>query len=144
MARFAFRLQKVLEHRQRIEDDNKILFAKSRQVYLSEKEKLQMLYKKLEESRTDKVEKSTGIFTYIAKYNYMLLLEKRIEEQTKRVKACENDMLIKKNKLEESRKSRKVIDKLKENTYKQYMRNMERLEQKQNDEFALYGYMRNS
>lgn len=144
MARFAFRLQKVLDHRLRIEDEKKRVFANSRKIYLSEKEKLEMLYRKHEESSTDKVEKTTGVFSYIAKYNYMLFLEKRIEEQIQRVKACENDMMSKKSQLEESQRNRKVLDKLKENAFKQYMLNIEKLEQKQNDEFALYGYVRKS
>lgn len=142
MQKFSFRLQKVLEHRIDVEEEKKRSFVKARNDYLREKEKLETLKRRLHEFSFEEFEKNTGIFTYIARYNYIAFLEERIEEQEKRLKLFEKAVNEKRHEFEESKKDRKVLDKLKENALKDYRINMDRLEQKQNDEFALYGYMR--
>jgi flagellar protein FliJ len=142
MARFVFRLQKVLDHRVRIEDLKKQEFIKARDAFLKEKGILEDLYKRLEECNAKTIEKSTGIFIYVARYNYITLLQERIEDQMKKVKLFEEEMLKKKYEFEESQKARKVIEKLKENAYDEFTKESDLVEQKQNDEFALYGHMR--
>lgn len=142
MGGFNFRLQKVLEHRERKEDEKKQTFVNARHEYLREKEILDTMYSTLDGCMNDTTEKSTGIFTYIAKHNYITFLEERIEDQIKKVRIYEEKMDEKKIEFQQSQKDRKVIDKLKENAHREYKINMDRLEQKQNDEFALYGYVR--
>lgn len=141
MARFKFRLQKVLDHRIRIEDAKKQAFVRSRQVYLKEKEKLDALKTELDICNSKPVIYGSPYF-YIAKYNYILLLDERIDDQEKVVAVRQEEMNAKKVEFESSQKDRKVIDKLKEKAAMDYNFEMDKLEQKQNDEFALYGYTR--
>lgn len=141
MERFTFRLQKVLDHRVRVEDIKKQVFIRARLSYLNEKKGLEKLQCSLNGCTSTPV-KSTGVLNYLAKYNYITLLEERIDNQSKVVKVCEDEMNEKKAEFEKSQKDRKVIDKLKENAYGDYNIFIDRLEQKQNDEFALYGYVR--
>jgi len=141
MKGFVYRLQKVLEYRIRIEDEKKQAFVKARLEYLKEIERLQNLQHSLDliisqENRGD------NIFSYITRYNYYILLEERIEDQSMRVKIYEDEMNKKKYEFQESQKARKVLDKLKDNAQNEFMESLDRIEQKQNDEFALYGYMR--
>lgn len=141
MARFVFRLQKVLDYRERIEDIKKQAFVKSRFEYLTEKKKLDDLENKLDDLMSCPSPGNTA-FSYIARYNYMTLLEERIEDQAKITSMHEEKMNQKKQEFEASQKDRKVLDKLKERARSDYNFNMDKLEQKQNDEFALYSYVR--
>ena len=139
---FAFRLQKVLDHRVRVEDIKKQTFAANRLAYLKEKENLDIMQGKLNEHVSNTAAKKSNIFNYVSHYNYMTLLEKWIEDQSIRVRLSEEEMNKKKLEFEESQKDRKVIDKIKENSFKEFKLNSDKLEQKHNDEFALYAYMR--
>lgn len=142
MKSFVFRLQKVLDYRMGVEDEKKQAFIKARLDYLREKDILDYLHEKLEGCYNDVTEKESSIFAYIAKYNYMTFLEEKKEDQVKKVQVYEEEMNKKKYEFTESQRDRKVIDKLKENALMEYRTSLDRLEQKQNDEFALYGYMR--
>lgn len=141
MGKFVFRLQKVLDHRIRIEDVKKQAFMKSRLVYLKEKEKLDQLIHRLDTINSSPVSGKNS-FSYISRYNYITLLGERIEDQEKVVNVRLEEMNTKKLEFEGSQKDRKVIDKLKEKAKVEYDFNMDKLEQKQNDEYALYGYVR--
>ena len=112
MEKFAFRLQKVLDHRMTVEDIKKRAFVKSRLKYLKEEKNLKCFKDKFSEHIAKPV-KSTGIVQYIANFNYISLLKERIDEQEKVVKLIEDEMNIKRKEMEDSKKDRKVMDKLK-------------------------------
>lgn len=141
MGGFTFRLQKVLDHRSRIEEVKKQAFAESRIKYFNEKQKLDLLHSRLEEFNQQDYNGDSA-FSYLVSYNYMMGLEKKIEEQQKVVTVRHDEMEEKKNDFTQSRKDRKVIDKLRENALNRYKTEMDKIEQKQNDEFALYRYVK--
>jgi flagellar export protein FliJ len=142
MGRFIFRLQKVLDHRAQIEDEKKQFFMKARIEYMREKAKLETLQNELRELNLKTTPPQSDVFIYIARYNYKTLLEERIEDQVIKVDLYEEEMNKKKAEFNESRKDRKVVDKLREKALANYNAEADALEQKQNDEFALYGHMR--
>jgi flagellar FliJ protein len=142
MAKFVFRLQKVLDHRLRIEDEKKRAFVKARLAYLNELEKLDNLQNELDICNSKLVDSLSTPFQYIVKFQRTALLQERIEDQGKAVKVKEEEMNSKKVEFEMAQRDRKVIDKLKEKAQREYVAAADRLEQKQNDEFALYGYVR--
>lgn len=141
MGRFVFNLQKVLDHRMRIEDAKKQDFIKSRLVYMKEKDTLDVLRYKLDECISNPASYKDS-YSYITRYNYMVMMEDMIKDQEKVVSVREGEMNEKKLLFESSQKDRKVMDKLKEKASAYYNLEMDRFEQKQNDEFALYGYVR--
>lgn len=141
MGRFTFRLQKVLDHRLRVEDVKKQAFVKSRLSHLREKRILDDFHDSLKECNSRPVT-GGGAFFYISKYNYITLLEERIEDQSKKVKVLYDEMNEKKLEFEDSQKDRKVLDKLKDKAYSEYNSSNDKEEQKQNDEFAIFGYVR--
>lgn len=140
MGRFVFRLQKVLDHRVRVEDEKKRAFVKARLAYLKDKEKLDNLKRELDECNSKGIEAHLKQFQYIIRLHYIELLEERIEDQAMVVKVREDEMNSKRKEFEASQKDRKIIDKLKEKAQREYNISADRMEQKQNDEFALYGY----
>lgn len=144
MARFVFRLQKVLDNRIRIEDIKKQEYIKLRRKYIHEKEKLDILKQKLDEFIKKPSKNNEALYTYISSYNYITLLEERIKIQTEVIKKCERELEIKRLEFEESQKNRKVLEKLKQNAKNEYDTEIDKIEQKQNDEFALYGFIRNN
>jgi flagellar FliJ protein len=137
-----FQAPEGVGHRSRIEENKKQVFAKSRIQYLGEKQKLDILNDRLKEFSSREGKKNTSALSYVAAYNYTTLMEERIEDQEKVVSVCEEDMNKKKDDFNESRKDRKIIDKLKENAWQEYNADIEKREQKMNDEFALYRYVR--
>lgn len=138
---FVFRLQNVLDYRKTIEAQKEQEYSKTRSDYLKEKEKLEGLQRKLQ-SCTQSDWGYTDAFHYQAMYNYMEFMAEKIDSQIEITDRTEGKMNEKKAEYTDSRKDRKIIDKLKENAFKDYKHESDSAEQKQNDEFALYGYMR--
>lgn len=141
MGSFTFRLQKVLDYRTKIEDQKKQEFMKARLDYIKQEEKLNSLKKELQ----DCIKKGwlfSDVFHYQVMNNYIAFMNEKIDKQYKVTKSSEKIMDEKKSEYTESRINRKVIDKLKENAFDEYKKDSDSIEQKQNDEFALYGYMR--
>lgn len=141
MGPFAFRLQRVLDYRTTIEDQKKQEFMKSRLDYIKEREKLDGLKNRLEGCIQNGWNFSDA-FHYRVMNNYITFMTEKINSQNEVTKSAEKKVDEKKAEYTESRRNRKVIDKLKENAFKDYKKNSDSIEQKQNDEFALYGYMR--
>lgn len=141
MGSFTFRLQKVLDYRTKIEDQKKQEFMKARLDYTKQEEKLNSLKMELQ----DCIKKGwlfSDVFHYQVMNNYITFMNEKIDKQYKVTKSSKKIMDEKKSEYTESRINRKVIDKLKENAFDEYKKDSDSIEQKQNDEFALYGYMR--
>lgn len=141
MDSFDFRLQKVLDYRIKIEDKKEQEFIKSRADYLQQKEKLDSLNEELQ-SCIQKGWVFSDAFHYQAMYNYVTYMNEKIDRQHEETRLAKEAMDAKKSEYTDSRRDRKVIDKLKENAFSSYKKDLESIEQKQNDEFALYGYVR--
>lgn len=142
MKGFTFRLEKVLDHRIDIEDNKKNEFVKSRMEYINQQKHLEYLKQEIIRTNKIKPKKNTNIFTYIAMNNYKAMLEEKTETQEKKVDIYRESMNQKKEEFMESKRDRKVIEKLKDKAYKEFIIDQDKNEQKQNDEFALYGYMK--
>lgn len=141
MDSFDFRLQKVLDYRIKIEDKKEQEFIKSKADYLQQKEKLDSLNEELQ-SCIQKGWVFSDAFHYQAMYNYVTYMNEKIDRQHEETRSAKEAMDAKKSEYTDSRRDRKVIDKLKENAFNSYKKDLESIEQKQNDEFALYGYVR--
>lgn len=142
MKGFTFRLQKVLDHRIDVEDTKKDEFVKSRMEYIKQQEHLESLKQEIARTNKIKPKKSTNIFSYITMNNYKTALNEKTEIQEKRVDIYRESMNQKKEEFLESKRDRKVIEKLKDKAYNEFIIDQNKSEQKQNDEFALYGYMK--
>ena len=76
------------------------------------------------------------------KRNYLIALESGIKNKEKELVIKEKELEIRRQDLEHKQVDRKTVSRLKEKQYDSYVNEQNRIEQLNNDEFALYAYMR--
>ena len=136
---YKFSLQKLLEIRGEKEEESKRLFTESqRQKQITENELNNM---------RDSYDKYKGIrpgedvIYQKIKRNYLLALEIKSKEKELVVKSREVE--VRRIDLKQRQVDRKIVETLKEKQYRAFIKEQDRIEQINNDEFALYAYMRN-
>lgn len=141
MDKYKFKLQKLLEIREEKEEENKRLFKNEINALRVEKEKLTKI--------TDDIKKYSGIqkdedlIYQKIKRNYLTALEIGKKEGERLVKIKEKEVEFRRLDLIESTKEKKTVEKLKEKDIERFVSEINRVEKNNNDEFALYGYLRN-
>lgn len=142
MEKFHFRLEKLLEIRRDLEDESKIQFKNAQDEKVKAEEELQSLKEKYKEVSKNK--NCSTIFEYKIVNNYINFLDKRIEEEKINLKNKTIAVEEKRKELIDKQRDRKAVEKLRENKYLEYVKEAQAIEQKNNDEFALYGFIRNT
>lgn len=142
MEKFHFRLEKLLEIRRELEDESKIQFKNAQDEKVKVEEELQSLKEKYKEVSKNK--NCSTIFEYKIVNNYINFLDKRIEEEKINLKNKTIAVEEKRKELIDKQRDRKAVEKLRENKYLEYVKESQAIEQKNNDEFALYGFIRNT
>ena len=141
MKKFVFKLQKVLDYRFEIEEKKKDEFAKAQKKLLSEKNKLESLIERKKSAVEDKSNYKSKL-DYQLLLNYIDFMDDKIENQMAEIKKAEDELAIKKDELIKSTADRKVIEKLKEKAKDEFDLETGQKEQKLNDGFALFSYVR--
>lgn len=139
--RFDFRLQKVLDMRIKEEDHSKMEFKKAMDEKIITERKLNMLqdsfnkFNKFQGSEESIIEKKL-------KLSYLKCLNSSInsinEELVKKNKNVEN----KRELLKDKQVNRKTVEILKDKQYTAFVEEQNLIEQRNNDEFALYGFIK--
>ncbi|MBU5314768.1 flagellar export protein FliJ [Clostridium bornimense] len=142
MEKFHFRLEKLLEIRRSLEDESKRSFKNAQDEKLKVEEELQSLEEKYRETSQNK--NCTSILEYKIVNNYMNFLDKRIAEEKINLKNKTIAVEEKRKELIDKQRDRQAVEKLRENKYLEYVKEVQAIEQKNNDEFALYGFIRNT
>ncbi|MBP2031382.1 flagellar FliJ protein [Clostridium algifaecis] len=141
MKKYEFRLQKLLDIRIDKEDESKREFQSARKKSLKIKEKLDYLkesYDKYKDiSNVDSIVQQKITHMYLKSLNYS------IEDTSSELKASEKIVDEKRNELKKRQIDRKTVDILKDKEKAIFIKEQNRIEQKQNDEFGLYGFIRN-
>lgn len=138
--RFEFRLQKVLDIRMKEEDQSKMEFKKA----MEEKRNTEIKLNKLKNSydKFNKFDEEESIIERKLKLNYLKCLNSTInsvnEELNHRNKFVEEKRII----LKEKQIDRKTVEILKQKKFEEFEKEQNSIEQKANDEFALYGFIR--
>ncbi len=138
---FKFSLETLLEMRVKKEDEIKQIFSKS---------KRELELKKLQKQEMEEnYEKYSGInpgetlvYQKIKK-NYLFALDKGIDNIEKEIDKKKKEVDFQRDQLKKRQIERKTVDILKEKQYNQYITEENRKEQLENDEFALYAFIRN-
>jgi flagellar FliJ protein len=140
MERFDFKLQKVLDFRINIEEKKKEEFVAAQKNLLRQQDILSNLISQRDKTANDSTSFKT-VLEYQTLVRYLDMMTKRINIQ--REKAIEaREVLEQKNQeLIRSISDRKVLDKLKEKAKQEYDFEVEKTEQKMNDDFALFSYI---
>ena len=138
---YKFSLQKLLEIRGEKEEESKRLFTESqRQKQITENELNNM---------RDSYDKYKGIrpgedvIYQKIKRNYLLVLESGIKSKEKELVVKSREVEVRRIDLKQRQVDRKIVETLKEKQYRAFIKEQDRIEQINNDEFALYAYMRN-
>ena len=139
MARFRFKLQKVLEARQSLEDSARREFgAAMRELHRQERIRDELLAEQellLGEMGSRRGKKST-VEEFVQDIQYEWILKHRIKSQKIKVKAAQEELEEKRKMLTEAMKQRKIMEKLKERHWEVFRKKNNKDEMKFADEIA--------
>lgn len=140
MAKFHFRLQKLLEIRIDNEEESKRKFKNAMMEKNIAEERLNDLKSDLERFRLPKQDES--IIEQKIRLNYSIAMGNAITQAEYALLEKENIVEVKRNELKKKQIERKTVEILKDKNKAAFLREQELAEQKTIDELALYGYIR--
>lgn len=139
--KFKFNLEKLLEIRIEKEEESKRNFTKTQRAKQITEEKLLDLQERYE--KYSGINKGESLVYQKIKRNYLLALDKGIEETEKDLFMKNKELEIRRKDLIKKQIERKTVDILKERKLLEFTKEEERKDQNLNDELALYAYIRN-
>lgn len=146
MAKFKFRLQPLLNIKTQLEDSAKNELGKAVQRLEEEKEKARSLVENREKYISEFQEKTSSYIRIDELKGYTLYISKlaqNIEMQNKNIKEASDNVDKYREDLIKIVKERKILEKLKEKKYKEYLSELGKDEQKRMDEIVSYKYTEN-
>ncbi|MEG0133728.1 MAG: flagellar export protein FliJ, partial [Clostridium sp.] len=134
--------QRLLDIREKEEDNKKIIFMEA----LRNKKKLEDELINLEDNfqRYSSVKNNMSTSERKIQHHYLNLLNGTIEITKEKLKTREEDVEITRKDLVAAQVDKKIVGILKEKDKAQFIKEENRVEQLLNDEFALYGFLRQS
>lgn len=135
--RFEFSLQKVLDYRQRREEQALRAFAEAQAQLAHARAVLERLQHEREECLARSQRRHRLMVPMLTvEQTYLSALEERLEEQRQRVAQAERLLEERRQALLEAQRERKALERLREKQYEQWRQEMLRVEQKALDELA--------
>lgn len=141
MGKYKFRLQKLLDIRIDKEEESKREFQQAKRESLNVKEKLDLL--KANYEKYNNMSNFKSVIEQKITHKYLKALVYSIDNAQIELKDKEKVVDMKRNELQKRQIDRKTVDILKEKQETAFIKEQNRIEQKANDEFALYGFIRN-
>ncbi len=134
--RFKFSYQKLLDIKKKQEDQKSLEVVAAEDVLKKAKVNFEKL--KLEKGSilNQKFNKSTSPTTLMIANSYVYKINNKLEAQKIKINKEETNLDKKRKELFEMTKSRKILDKLKESSFKKFMINETRKDQKEIDEIS--------
>ncbi len=134
--RFKFSYQKLLDIKKKQEDQKSLEVVAAEDVLKKAKINFEKL--KLEKGSilNQKFNKSTSPTTLLIANSYVYKINNKLESQKIKINKEETNLDKKRKELFEMTKSRKILDKLKESSFKKFMINETRKDQKEIDEIS--------
>ncbi|WP_035289916.1 flagellar export protein FliJ [Clostridium sp. KNHs214] len=142
MQSFNFKLQKLLDIRENMEEQCKIEFKKVQNEKNKVEDKLQNLKENYHKHRIIDFNNST--VEKKIQQNYLNSLNISIKETECILNIKEKEVNTKREELKQKQIDKKIVGTLKEKKKQQFITEQNLIEQKNNDEFALYAYIRNN
>jgi len=143
MAVFRYRLQNVLDIKIRMEEQAKAGFAAANTKLLEEEEKLQNLLDRRDEYESEGRKLREAVLNVNElRENTRALdnLKEQIEIQKKEVTKAQSLVETARRRLTDAMQERKIHDKLKENSFEEFVREINAAESKEIDELVSYTY----
>ena len=143
MAKFAYRMQSILNIQYQLENQAKMELGRAQMWLLEEEEKLQVLIDRkeayLEEGRRMRSD-ALSVNDLRDNRNAMLILDEMIEVQRGQVALAEKAVEAARLKLQEIMQERKMHERLKEKAFDQFVKEENAAEGKAVDELTSYTY----
>lgn len=142
MKKFKFKLEKLLDIKIKEEDESKLNYTNAQ----NEKKIVQMNLNKLEADykKYCDIGKSNDLISQKITINYLSALTNSIKLTDEKLREKEEKVIEAQKDFIEKQIKRKSLEILKEKEIERLKKEEERIEQIQNDEFALYSYIRNN
>jgi flagellar FliJ protein len=146
MPQFKFKLQKVLDYRKIKEEEKKrelslllIEYNKEREILNILKNKQEELFGDLKNLQKDELNITQILFYYF----YLQDLSNRIKKQVQILEELDKKIQEKREEVIQASKERRIMEKLKERKYKEFLYFMDRAEQIFLDEISNSAFVRN-
>ncbi|ERI91250.1 flagellar export protein FliJ [Clostridiales bacterium oral taxon 876 str. F0540] len=139
MESYKFRLQKLLDMRADKEEESKRLFKEAQLEREGAEQKLNSLKNDYNKYRTSE---SKNLVEQKLKHMYLNALNLSIVEADAALKQKNEKLEERREQLKQKQIERKTVETLKDKQFKAFAKEQELIEQKTNDEFALYGFLR--
>lgn len=141
MEAFSFKLQKVLDYKERIEEKKKEEFVNALKYQFAMEQELKY-YIDTKGASNEFIYglKSSNDFQNFSRY--IEFLDNKIENAKYKFAKATEQLELKKQELIKSTSDRKVLDKLKERARQDFEAEINKREQKLNDDFALFSYVK--
>lgn len=137
---FKFSLDKLLDIRSKKEEESKRHFTNTQREYQLVTAKLEGM--KDNYSKYNSMDpKETVVYRKIKK-SYLMALTTTIKDVEKEVVLKERELEFRRNDLKRKQVEKKTVEILKEKKLNEFIKEQERIEQINNDEFALYAFMK--
>lgn len=140
--KFKFSLEKLLDIRKEKEEESKRKFTKTQKEKQETEQRLDVLKESYE--KYNGIRPGEDLIYQKIKKNYLFALNKGIEQTEKELIAKTKELEVKRKELIQKQIERKTVDILKEKKRVAFYKELDRLEQLQLDEMALYAYVRNN
>ncbi|WPC40998.1 flagellar export protein FliJ [Clostridium sp. JS66] len=141
MSKYNFRLQKLLDIRLDKEEESKRNFTEAQNEKLKVESKLEELNANYEKYRN--IHSSESAIKRRITHIYLNAINYSINEASEELKQKEKVLEDKRYDLKQKQIDRKTVEILKEKGETAFLREQNLIEQRNNDEFALYGFIRN-
>lgn len=145
MAKFVYRMQNVLEIKNKLETEAKMQYAVARSKLTEEEEKLEAIRNRKRDYESEGVRlrmDSLNIREITENRNAISLMDEYIKNQLIQVRIAEKNLETISEKLQELRKDRKTHEKLREKAFDEFLKEQNALEGKEIDELTSYTYGR--
>ncbi|MCB2297164.1 flagellar export protein FliJ [Clostridium tagluense] len=139
---YKFRLQKLLDIRKDIEDKSKLQFKEAQREKELVEDQLNNLKGKYETYKN--IDSYESVVEQKMKQNYLNALNLAIDETAVVLDGKEEILGQKRQELKQCQVEKKTVEILKENQQSAFLKEQNLIEQKTNDEFALYAFIRNN
>ncbi|AWI03710.1 flagellar export protein FliJ [Clostridium drakei] len=141
MSKYNFRLQKLLDIRLDKEEESKRNFTEAQNQKLKVETKLEELNANYEKYRN--IQGNESVIKRRITHIYLNAINYSINEASEELQQKERILEDKRYDLKQKQIDRKTVEILKEKGEKAFLKEQNLIEQRNNDEFALYGFIRN-
>lgn len=143
MAKFIYKMQSLLNIKEKMEDQAKTAFGLARAALNAEEEKLENLVIKKNgyiESKRQGMTSSINVKELAQLEQAIKTMEYHIAEQILVVRQAEKNLQLAQTRLENAMKERKVQEKLREHAYEDFLKEMEAADQQEINELVTFRF----